>query len=316
MTEATNTVLDRRAAQERANTHFRFPRDLLQEVINYSTGMLGRCFSSIPTDATPDVGVAHIFLFRQVIELADTIEVMLSRGCVSPIRVVLRSMFESTVSLQYQLESEDDIDRRTLSWVQADIRQRRRASERIRDFEISDELTEKMPPEVQDDVLNHIDAMTVALNKPHMREVVEEYDRVRKQRRKWKQGGAPRWYSLFEGPRSFELLAKRFHWSDLYDISYREWSAVLHGQGGVQEIFQSAEGGSTTLKGLRYPIDTIYFMVNLAANFLLQAIIIISNEYRPDEANERNAWYMTEIKPKLDKLGKMKLTIERETLEW
>lgn len=316
MTKSTKTILDRHVAKERASAHFQFPRDLLQEVINYSTGMLGRCFSSIPTDTTPDVGVTHIFLFRQVIELADTIEVMISHGCVSPIRIVLRSMFESTVSLQYQLEFDDDIDKRTLSWIQADIRQRRRASERIRDLEISDELTRKMPPEVQQDVLNHIKAMTAALNKPHMREVVDEYERDKKDRKKRRRRGAPRWYSLFGGPLSFELLAKRFHWSDLYDISYREWSAMLHGQGGVQEIYQPAGGGRTALKGLRYPNDTIYFMVNLAVNFLLQAIIIISNKYRPDETHERNTWYETEIKPKLDKLSKMKLTIQSETLEW
>ena len=301
-TEPMRQILDRQAAEKNAQRFVAPVQPLLQEAINYSTGALVRCMASAPRDGTPNVSATHFVLFRQIIDLADAIEGMLSHGCVTPTKPLLRSMFEAMLGLEYQVESTATEVRRTLSWVHEDIRQRRRASMRIRDGE--HRFVPNLPSEALDETLQHIEDMTSVLQEPHMQEVVEEYRTCKKQQRR-----SPRWYSLFDGPRSFRELAGRFQLEDMYETKYREWSALLHAQGGLHKVFRLAGDEQITMRGLRHP-DDLYFIVNLTVTFLVMSMMLLTNRYREGEAPEREVWYAAKIKPELDALGDKKIPVD------
>lgn len=308
-TKPVRQVLDRQAAKQNVQRFVAPVQPLLQEVIDYSTAALVRCMASAPRNGTPDVSATHFVLFRQVIELADAIEVMLSHGCVTPTKPLLRSMFEAMLSLEYQLESTVDEDRRTLSWVHEDIRQRRRANLRIRDGEHTDGFLEDMPDEVFDGARQFVEDMTTVLQEPHMQEVVEEYRAFKKQHRR-----VPRWYSLFGGPRSVRELAEQCGLLDMYETKYREWSASLHAQGGLHRVFRLSDDEHITMRGLRHP-DDLYFVVNMTVSFLVMSMMMLTNRYREGEAPERESWYAMKIKPELDALGDMELPVDEIVID-
>ncbi|WP_419857815.1 DUF5677 domain-containing protein [Candidatus Palauibacter irciniicola] len=304
-TEPVRYVLDRPRALENVQQFNEHVQPVLQEVVNYSARALLRCMRSTPPNSTPDVHVVHFALFRQIIELADAVEILLSHACVAPSKPLLRSMFEAMLSLQYQLEDEASETRRTLSWVHADVYQRRRSSERIRDRELTDRILEGMPDDALKDTERHIQAMTAFLNKPHMKEVVDAYAAHSHRR--------PRWYSLFGGPQTLRDLAKHLGWLDFYDIKYREWSTMLHAQGPLQEVMRPAGKKQVSMRGLRHP-DDLYGVALFTLTFLLSAMATLTDRFRAGEAREREEWYKAEVRPAIDRLVHTRVTVEEETV--
>ncbi|WP_419860440.1 DUF5677 domain-containing protein [Candidatus Palauibacter sp.] len=295
--------MDRDTALKKAEVYSKAMQPTLQETINYATGVLSRCMASVPSDATPDVHLSHFALFRKVVELADAIDVQMSQGCIASCTLPLRSLFEALLGLQYQLESRTKEDQRTLAWVCGDIHQRLRASERFRDGELTNISPDEAPDEVLDDTLNHIQAMLDVLSAPHMEEVEKAYhDHPHPH---------PRWYSLFDGPANLEQLARRFEYEDVYNTLYREWSAESHAQGGLQQVFRQLDDGRVAMRALRRP-DQLPVLADLTIAFVVQAIVIISNRFRPDEAENNSKWYMQNIQPVLNRLGQMKIDVDED----
>ena len=82
-----------------------------------------------------------------------------------------------------------------------------------------------------------------------------EWKKVKKERK----GKTPYWYNLFGGPSSIELLAKRMRLGTLYEFLYRDWSTLVHAQGGFANVAKSGEPGKILIKPIRHPegIETV-----------------------------------------------------------
>ena len=292
MTEPLGWLLDRDLARKNAEQYNKEMGPLLREVINYSTMVFGRCLSSIPPASTKDVHVVHMFLFRQIIEFSDAIDVMLSRSCVRPTILTLRSIFETQLGLEYQLEDSDTEDQRTLSWVHGDVLQRLRRNKAILDQDHA--ILGDIPDHIKADTRSVVDALTRFLDMPHMAGVVDEYKNHPNRR--------PKWFSLFGGPNTIRDLAEHVDKKDLYDLLYREWSSTTHSDGGLQEIVRPhGDPGKTYIRSVRHP-NRMDFFVKLAVNFVTQTILLMTDRFREDEYKERNEWYKNEVKSKLDKM--------------
>jgi hypothetical protein len=88
---------------------------LLQEIVDASLRAFRRCEAAEHGKENEDV--AALVLFRQVIEMADGIEVHVAHGCGTAAIPVVRSQFEAGVALAYLLSDDAKYVERSLSWL-------------------------------------------------------------------------------------------------------------------------------------------------------------------------------------------------------
>ena len=253
---------------------------VLQEIVNYSTAALARCERQMaPTGDDEDVHIAPVVLYRRSIELTDAIEVLLSRSCVEPAIPILRSSFETTLGLRYIFETgrEKDEKRRSLAWLCGDVHDRMRDYHTIRQRKMSNELSDAVPDEIVVDAERRYQRLESFLQKPHMREVLAEYQAHGR--------GRPKWYSLFDGPDNLRCLAEHLNWMDYYDLLYRSWSSDAHATGGVAKVFRMTKG-RLTVEPIRSPENMLQVAAFTEA-FHTYAMTTMTRRYRPDEEEQR-----------------------------
>lgn len=307
-TQPFRRLLDRSEAVPRANDLIQMVSPVLRETVNYSTAALARCERQMaPTGDTEDVHVAPLVLYRRSIELTDGIEVLLSQSCVEPAIPVLRSSFETTLGLRYIFKTgkEKDEKRRSLAWLCGDVHGRMRDDNTIRKRKMSDELSNAIPDELVADAERRYLKLESFLQKPHMQEVLAEYQAHGRRR--------PHWYSLFDGPDNLRCLAEHLNWVEYYDLLYRRWSSDAHATGGVAKVFKMTKG-RLTVEPIRSPQNMLQVAAFTQA-FHMYAMTTMTKRYRRDEEEQRKTWYSTEIASAMERIHTTQVDTEAEPYE-
>ncbi len=146
------------------------------------------------------------------------------------------------------------------------------------------------------DNLNHF------LDKPELKDIREEYDRLRKGRK-----GRISWYQFFGGPADIRGLARALDHEGEYAIVYSYFSGTVHAEDVVRRRLAPAAGDQMGLRPLREPTE-IMMTLHLTLTYATRAIRCVLQHYRPDELPRNSEWYLREIKPRWDKLRPMNLT--------
>lgn len=81
-TKPLETVLYRELSQVAVNDIIGVTSPLLQEVVNYSTNVFARCLGASVSKGHEDTSI--LTLYRHVIEMTDSIEILVSRSCPNP----------------------------------------------------------------------------------------------------------------------------------------------------------------------------------------------------------------------------------------
>lgn len=97
----THPILDPAWAQAQIEQHFRAQRELLDEVLRYSTALLMRALKSGPDDLPHHLVLTT--LYRQVIVSADGASLLIGAGAIDAAHVQLRSMLEARWGLTLAL---------------------------------------------------------------------------------------------------------------------------------------------------------------------------------------------------------------------
>ena len=79
----------------------------------------------------PDEDIATLALYRQIIEITDGLEVLVSSCCPLAAIPLIRNSFEAFLSLDYILENENDYKNRSLAWIVGHIHNRLDFYERL-----------------------------------------------------------------------------------------------------------------------------------------------------------------------------------------
>ena len=98
-TKELESVLHREISKAIASPIIAIASPLLQELVNYSTWAYMRCATSTSEEY---VDRAPLTLFLHVIEMTDSIEVLITQSCPSPAFPLLRSSFEALLFLEYK----------------------------------------------------------------------------------------------------------------------------------------------------------------------------------------------------------------------
>lgn len=169
--------------------------------------------------------------FRNILELGDSISILIKSSSIDPSKILLRSLLENSFGLIYLLERNER--ERSLSYmVWQALKQIKNYKRFISDNPSSKELKKLILENNLDfpldkffdreDVKKIIDSKAKLLKKPEFKEVYKEYNRTRKKKRN------PTWYSLYDGPQNFLELSKYLNKSLIYEFQYRNYSENVH----------------------------------------------------------------------------------------
>jgi hypothetical protein len=292
-TESLPSILDRDMAKASAEELIELAAPLLREVVNHATWAFQRCQRATDKEFALDAGLAPFMLYRQAIEAADAVEVLIREVCSVGMVPVVRTEFEASIGLKYLLQ--EDTDRRSLAWLCVYLQNR------LDEYARFDPATKRgaalyeswkqefghapSPPPAK--VLAEKAVFEKLLAMPHMAPLAAEFASSRRR--------YPAWYSFFGGPDTLAALADRVGCKVQYATLYGRWSGVAHA-GDLQQFLVPGGTGLTTFRSPRGIKENAF----LAIGMLLRCTRLMIKTYR---AGENIAdWYKREVKERWDAL--------------
>jgi len=264
---------------------------LLIEVINFTTNAFQRCADSSTSEENVDLPI--LMLYLHLVEMADGVEILIKQSAPTPGVLLLRSMFEAILSIEYILES--DYVQRSLSWL---------TFYALHQLKISEEMDpetnagrEFFKAKQKDKLVHSIDFSEIKPMADFKREILqkllsrEQFKPIVEEVKRSKRKKIRTWYGLFDGPRNIRKLAKRLNREAEYLILYSGWSQVIHGI-DISRFLQRMAARDPEDRLLRNPKD-IKTIAGFAVSFLLTGTRLVIGKFRPTEDTSR--WYRREV---------------------
>lgn len=227
MTKSINQILPREINSDVAGVLSSFS-DLIDEVVNYGTHILKWI---VETPSGGDEQMPLMMFFREMLEKADSISILVRNSSIDPSKGILRSLFELHLYISYLTEKYfNDRSMAFLVWhAKIKIQTNRafqRGNQEFKNFQkqiendnsFSDsDLLENLPS--PNKIIENLNSL---LKRPEYQKALNEYEKTKTKIKN------PSWYSLFDGPRNIDQLAKHLDMPALYEIIYRSWSGSVH----------------------------------------------------------------------------------------
>ncbi len=301
-TQPLETILYRELSIASAREAIDNVSPLLQEVVNYSTNVFARCVSSAPGEIE---NYAVPLIYLHMIEMTDGIEVLLSKSCPTPAKLLLRSLFEALLFIEYILE--ENYENRALAWIAFFVRKRlalyrshdpstnegRHFRALLKNDKLVGDIRIQYPAEFDDFITHYEEDL---LNSPKLEPVQREIERYKRE----KSRKPRRWYHIFgpqppkKTPHSVEQLAKHLDMTAMYEILYREWSAIHHVTEPARFI-STTKNKRQAIRPLRDPSE-IEMVADFAEVFMVYATRLILRKFRPGEERALAEWHLREVK--------------------
>jgi hypothetical protein len=269
---------------------------VLKEAINYATHFYQRIQTS--RECENDETFPIIALYLHIIQMTDSVEVLISNGCAEPANLLLRSSFEAKLAIDYMLEK--NTKQRAISWMTKNIIDLIEELEKInpsdsnwQELKTVVEQTglgtipdSKGIPNLSDQILKHKND----LKKPDYAEAYTEYLALIKKDKRRKH---PEWYSFFDGPKNLKELASYLNQSEVYLTLYSSWSRISHAS-DARHLTLPLEDGTSILGPIRNPLNSI-IIGTTALSTLLEITKSLTEKYRSYESSKFFKWYKKEI---------------------
>lgn len=267
------------------------PTTLLQEVVNFGTNAFVRYLSY--AEGEENVHLAPLALYRNIIELTDGTEILVSNASPSASIPLLRSSFEALLAIEYIVEDNEHYESPSLSWLAGYVRRKIQIykslltntdeGEKFLEAIENDKTVRTFPLPPEDDVSKAIKNLDQLLSREQFRPIIAEFDREK---------GEPHWYSLFGGPRNLLKLALHLQRSAQYEVLYRQWSMSTHAQ-DFRPFISNAKSGERAVRGIR-DLAATHQVTTFAVTFIIDATRLLINKFHPGET--WGDWYKREVR--------------------
>lgn len=244
-----------------------------------------------------DEDIVVLLFLRNILDLGDAISVQLKNSAVEPCKPLLRTVIETVFGLEYLLEK--NVRKRALSFIVWNTHKRLKFYERL---DTSTQIGKAFKQELEKDFIyknggveKHFENQEVTrlkendedlLKEPKYSKIEEEYQNTLKKIKN------PNWYSLYNGPRNIEQLAKHLNHHASYEVAYRGLSDSVHGTNIFFNNLVKLENGNVDIAQLRNAKDAIP-----VARDTLSYILMIFKKYIAARLPEKNTefvkWYST-----------------------
>jgi len=287
---------------------------VLEELVNLASNVAVWCNEEIQDEKFTPVHLS----FRHIFELIDAISALVKYSCIDPCKILLRSVFESVLSIKYILE--EDTEKRlkafmTCLWHQEinnlrkinpdDDMHNQFLAKKRRDKFMRDVPLPEIPKE---EVIENIEKLKDLLNSPEYIESETEYKRLKRASRR-----KPKWYSMHEGPADIERLADHFELPLEYEFRYREWSGLIHGFDIIRTnivIDDQGIGRISQIRSLEYAFDVTKIAVQYGSEIIFPFV-----EYcAPKKFKKVKVLHMKEIEPLISSILSKNRIIVKEKI--
>lgn len=302
---------------------------VLEELVNFASHVAKWCSQKIHGGEE----LAPLFLsFRHIFELIDAISVLVKHSCIDPCQHLLRSIYESVLSVRYLLEKDSERRGRafmTCVWHQTinDIRKwnpedemhKQLLAKKRKDKLMKDKTFSQIP-----DAKERIKILEEHLNSEEYLDSENEYQRLRNVIKVKKKNIPPRkniwqsmvhcfrdltkkkskrtpikrlnWYSMHDGPTNIEGLADYLRSPLEYEFRYRKWSGLVHGIDIILDYIDVVDDSTTFLSQVRLPTNA-YDVTYTALNYGLEIIPLYIEKFVPNKAEDMKDWYSKVVEP-------------------
>lgn len=261
----------------------------LEEAVNFGTNLL-LWKAEEYKDESP---VSDLF-FRNFLDLLDSLSILVGHGSREGSVIILRSVFEVNLSIHFICEKHTDL--RAYSFLVVDTINQLNEIDRAdrgtpRGKEVRANILKEGLIKNFDEKYNKEESekemaeLKEYLTCPDFVKVIEEYERVKAV----KKGKPVKWYNLFDGKDSIELLAKSLNKHTFYEILYRRWSTAVHGVNVIRDKIIETEAGEMHLRALREPTG-LMFVTKMACNFAINTFGYYVLSRHAKRIDEYKAW--------------------------
>lgn len=276
-----SAILNREEPRAVAEQHFAKQTELLRDIANYGSNLVVRAFNSSPKKMA-DVIVCGVLL-KQVVAMADAVEVLLVSGCGHAAFLPARTAFEASIYLDWILAG--DSARRATRYLVGNYRDERlwaaRAilgtTEETAFTQIAKTLGLNIHanrPTLSSDATAHLAEVNRILAQPELQVIDQEFTAAKKQRKR-----DPEWYEL-DGLKSIRQVAEKVGRLAEYEFFYSKGSQVTH-TGSYKDHIRFAYG-QVRFKPIRHLAD-INMLLNFIVSLSIGTYMKILKQYRPGE---------------------------------
>lgn len=252
--------------------------DLVEDVANYGSNLIPRCFASSDRKLKDTVVLA--ILLRQVVAMLDSVHIHLSNGACYSAQLPTRALFEASVYIDWVLLG--DSERKSLYYYVHNLRRKRLWVKRIQDDSAeSKEFTRVMENagvhlgtdlvKQSNEQLKEIESV---LSQPKLAEVSADFEKLAGKRNRERA-----WYVPL-GPRTLRAVAKAVERLGEYITLYSSASQVMHGSAYEQHI--AIGKGAITFQPIR-TVEGFETVLRFSVTAALSTYRKVLQEYRPGE---------------------------------
>ena len=291
MTEPIKEIIPRDIPQNIISTLNLFA-DTLEEFVNFGSHILAWDDNPITKG---EENIAPTMLFRHFLDLIDSISVLARKSCGDPAKLLIRGALETMLGIEYLFEK-DTYDRalaflvidttnqiKILKKLNAKTQEGKKLNKIIKDESIMGEFRLSSELDLDDEVVRK----ESVLKQPKFQRAMNEYDQL-----KLKNEKNPKWYRLFDGPRSIEELAIRLKRRSFYELLYRKWSGPVHGSDiFLGRLLQNEEKGVDIVQ-LRFVKD-LQEVVKFSMILSLVVFKAFIENRLPDKKPIMGQWYLS-----------------------
>ncbi|HIP49531.1 MAG TPA: hypothetical protein EYG92_11280 [Lutibacter sp.] len=264
----------------------------IDNAVNFGTNLIKW---DIERKLVGDEHLAPIMFFRNILEITDGISILIKNSSIDTCHTLQRSLIENILALKYLLETEDTFKNRSLSYMvwltHKDLKicekfdETTQSGKQLKNELLKDELigdNHSIKKTEQFDILkkNSIELLEL----PIYKSIDTEYVRTNGIKKN------PNWYTLYDGPKNIEGLAKHLKMHATYEIYYRYLSGKVHATSVLKKkIVQDKDTNMASIIQIR-DYDDVQLATHNALIFILMAII----EYKkrvPEKSTDFKNWY-------------------------
>ena len=281
----------------------------LEEVRNFGTFVFKWLGEVQPPDP---LRMAPMLLLRHTVELVDSISILIGHGNVDPSKIILRSLFETSMYIRFivcddlepQLRTASAISDRSAAYMVWYYHQRRKRfesydvtteagkqmqAEILKDDYAENDLISSLPPDVVKSAVDNIHAILAQPEYAQM-EAVYQADLSNKREHRFKS-----WYQLAGGPRNIEGLAKHLRMGVIYRELYKSMSGMVHGSDiMVGRVAMSRRDNFAAFKQIRLLSDLPY-VVSSTITYSVSIYRNLTAAYDPSHSARIHDWYQKEV---------------------
>ena len=258
-----------------------------------------------------DIHAVMQLLMYDFAEAIDGVTVLVRSGSAKNCPQLLRTAFEVALALRYILEDDQNYERRSLAYEYYHLLDGLKWAQRCDgDHPVGKQLRKELEGDELADIFDvtpkGIDAKKeVGKHEKKVRSaryavVRTEIDRIKGEKKKGKPFGESfgNWFSLWGGPKDLRTLSLRLKLLSFYEVLYRPWSNVSHGEAALKRISGRA-GDGLILDPIRSPAKLPEHCLH-ACQLTTGLVLTLVDKLVPQLREELRHWYINDMKPALN----------------